>query len=54
MKEGLEKDEKKVKIHEVPRFRTQLESRVRGRSMQRLILDTFTHPEKFRSVTVRR
>ena len=56
LKEGLESEkdeEKKVKIHEVlTGFETQLEESSKGEvSMQRLILDTFTHPEKFRSVT---
>ena len=58
LKEGLESEkdeEKKAKIHEVlTGFETQLEESSKGEvSMQRLILDTFTHPEKFRSVTVR-
>ena len=58
LKDGLEAekdDDKKIEIQEVlTGFETRLEESGKGEvSMQRLILDTFTHPEKFRSVAVR-
>ena len=53
--EAEKDDDKKVEIQEVlTGFETRLEESGKGEvSMQRLILDTFTHPEKFRSVAVR-